>query len=404
MKIATSLVNASSPHVAARGISVCVIACSIVSGCSAVSQRAAGEAPPAIVGVLDVQPQTASIYRSYVAHINALYTVDVRSRVDGELLNFHFHDGQEVHRGDLLFTIDPAPYRLAVQSAEAQLSRAQSNLTEAQAQLEKAKKDVERYQPLVKIHAIPEENLIDAQAAEQVRDAQLRQSEADVAVQKAAVSQARLNLEHTHIYSPISGIVGDRRVSPGNLVSASNSMPLATISSMDPMLVSFAVGDAEYLKYFASRSGNASGPDGAHYKLLLADGSTYPETGRLMHVSRALNQKTDTLTIVLRFPNPHNVLRPGEYGKVSADLEHAPNAILVPVIAVQTIQGTQRVDLVDDSNKVVQRTITTSSRQGGNYVVSSGLKSGDRVIVEGQQKVEPGDVVKPHNVKLEAVS
>jgi membrane fusion protein (multidrug efflux system) len=237
-----------------------------------------------------------------------------------------------------------------------------------------------------------------------VQDAQLKQSRAAVEVQRAAVSQATLNLAHTRIYAPISGIIGDRRISPGNLVSASSPNPLATISSTDPMLVTFAVGDAEYLKYFASRNGKPSGPDAAQYKLLLADGSTYPLKGQFLHVSRALNEKTDTLTIVLRFANPHNLLRPGEYARVTADLEQTPNAILVPVVAVQTLQGTQSVLLVDSSNKVVQRTITTSSRQGENYVVNGGLKPGDRVIVEGQQKVAPGDTVKPNNVSLDTVS
>jgi membrane fusion protein (multidrug efflux system) len=376
-----------------------------ISGCSSGSQRPNAEhAAPSVVGVLKIQPRTASIYRTYVAHISALYTVDVRSRVDGELLNFHFRDGEMVHKGHLLFTIDPAPYRLALQSAQAQISKSESDVAESRAQLEKSKKDVQRYEPLVKIHAIPEENLTDAQAAAQVRDAQLKQSLAEVEVQRAAASQAELNLRHTRIYAPISGIIGDRRVSPGNLVSAGNTMPLATISSTDPMLVGFAVGDAEYLKYFASRTGKPSRPGSTHYKLLLADGSTYPFPGQFLYVSRELNQKTDTLTIVLRFPNPHNVLRPGEFAKVTADLEQAPDALLVPVVAVETIQGTQRVLMVDPSNKVVQRTITTSSRQGENYVVSGGLKPGDQVIVEGQQKVAPGDAVKPHYVSLDAVS
>lgn len=383
--------------------SACLLVAMLASGCSP-RRNTEKSTPPAVVGVIHIQPQTASVYSTYVAHIDALYTVDIRSRVDGELLNFHFRDGQEVQKGSLLFAIDEAPYRLALQAAEAQLSKSRSDLAQAQAQLEKAKKDVDRYVPLANIHAIPEEDLTDAQASAQVREAQLKQSQAEVAVQEVAVSQAELNLQHTRIYAPISGIVGDRRVSPGNLVSASNSGPMATISSTDPMLVSFAVGDAEYLKYFASRTGKTSAPDAAHYKLLLADGSAYPHPGQLMHVSRALNQKTDTLTIVLRFPNPHNVLRPGEYGKISADLEQTSSAILVPVIAVQSIQGTESVYLVDKNNKVVQRTITTSSRQGENYVVSSGLNTGERIIVEGQQKVAPGDIVKPHNVTLDAVS
>ncbi len=339
-----------------------------------------------------VEPRTVAIYRTYVARVRALYTVQIRSRVEGELTAFHFRDGEEIRKGRLLFSIDPAPYQIAVQSAQANLARATSNLAGSQAQLQKAQRDVDRYEPLAKIHAIPGQDLADARAAQQVRDAQLKQSQAEVEVQKAAVSQARLNLEHTRIYSPIDGVIGDRKVDPGNLVSASSTTPLATISSSNPILVSFAVGDAEYLRYFAARNGH-SRADGANYELLLADGSRFPFPGRFMHVSRALNQQTDTLTIVLRFPNPHHVLRPGEYARVRADLERQPNTLLVPVVAVQTIQGTESVLLVDRDNKVRQRTITTSSRQGENYVVSGGLNPGDRVIVEGQQKVRPGDKV-----------
>ena len=384
-----SKLNHSTP----AGLLVAVLCVGIsVSGCGGSQQSSNKEASVATVGVTTVEPRTVAIYRTYVARVRALYTVQIRSRVEGELTAFHFRDGEEIRKGRLLFSIDPAPYQIAVQSAQANLARAMSNLAGSQAQLQKAQRDVDRYEPLAKIHAIPGQDLADARAAQQVRDAQLKQSQAEVEVQKAAVSQARLNLAHTRIYSPIDGIIGDRKVDPGNLVSASSATPLATISSSEPMLVSFAVGDAEYLRYFAARNGH-SRADGARYELLLADGSRYPYPGRFTHVSRALNQQTDTLTVVLSFPNPHHVLRPGEYAQVRSDLERQPDTLLVPVVAVQTIQGTESVLLVDENDKVKQRTITTSSRQGENYVVSGGLKPGDRVIVQGQQKVRPGDKV-----------
>lgn len=380
-------------------LTVAALACIALSGCSSGSERPnAAEAPPAVVGVMAVEPQTASIYRKYVGRIQARYTVNIRPRVEGELVSYHFRSGQMVKKGKLLFAIDPTPYRLAVQAAEAQLSKSQSDLAESQAQLQKAHKDLERYQPLAKIHAIPEQNLADAEAAVQVRNAQLKQMEAEVQVQRAAVSQAKLNLRHTRIYSPITGVIGKRQVDPGNLVSATSATPLATVSSSDPMLVSFAVGDAEYLKYFVPQNGQPPHPGTVDYDLLLADGQKYSYPGKFMHVSRSINEQTDTLTIVLQFPNPHHVLRPGEYAQVLADLEQRPNTLMVPVVAVQTLQGTESVLLVDGKDKVVQRTITTSSRQGENYVVSGGLKPGDRVIVKGQQKVEPGDTVKPHVV------
>jgi RND family efflux transporter MFP subunit len=376
--------------------------CFGIAGCSSFSsqQPSAAAAPPAAVGALTIAPQTVSIFREYVARTQAVYTVKVRSRVTGELVGYDFQGGQAVHKGRLLFTIDPTPYRIAVASAQANLSKARSDVAEAQAQLDKADKDVQRYEPLAKIHAIPQQDLADAQAAEQVRRAQLKQSQAEVGVQQALVNEAQLNLEHTRIYSPIDGVIGEREVDPGNLVSATSTTPLATLSSSNPMLVSFAVSDAEYLRYFTPKKDRLVHPDAVKYQLLLADGTKYPHPGVFLHVSRALNEKTDTLSVVLRFPNPNHVLRPGEYAQVRADLEQAPDTLLVPVVAVQTIQGTESVLLVDSSDRVVQRTITTSSRQGANYVVTSGLKPGDRVIVQGQQKVQPGDKVKPHTAAL----
>lgn len=371
-----------------------------LAGCSVQPRNplSVAKAAPPVVGVMTVHPHTVSISRQYVARIRALYTVAVRSRVTGELLNYYFHPGQSVAKGKLLFRIDPAPYRIALATAKAGLSKAQSDLAGAKARLEKAKKDVDRFRPLAKIHAIPQQDLADALAAEQERGAQLKQSEAEVQLQRSLESQSKLNLAHTRIYSPISGTVGELKVDPGNLVNSSDKTPLTIVSSTDPMLVGFSVSDAEYLHFFAKAGNHSTQPRAARYKLLLANGVEYPEQGVFRHVGRALNEKTDTLKVVLGFPNRNNILRPGEYAQVRANLEQRPNTILVPVAAVHALQGIESVFVVDKGDKVVERTITTSSRQGEDYVVSSGLRPGDRVIVEGRQKVEPGDVVEPRNV------
>lgn len=373
----------------------------VLLGCTIQSRNppSVAKAAPAVVGVMVVRPHTVPISREYVARIRALYTVAVRSRVTGELTGYYFHPGQSVTKGMLLFRIDPAPYRIALASANASLSKAESDLAQSKARLEKAKKDVDRFRPLAKIHAIPQQDLADALAAEQERVAQLAQSKAGVQLQRSLVSQAKLNLSHTRIYSPISGTVGDLKVDPGNLVNAADNVPLTIVSSTDPMLVGFSVSDAEYLRYFAKGSGRHTGSSAAHaaqYELLLADGARYPGQGVFRHVGRALNEKTDTLKVVLGFRNPKGILRPGEYAQVRADLEERPKSILVPVVAVHALQGVESVLLVDKGNKVVERTVTTSARQGESYVVSSGLRPGDRVIVAGRQKVEPGDVVQPH--------
>lgn len=359
-------------------------------GCAKKSNGTASQ--PTVVGVTTVEPRTIPLFREYVARTDAFYTVGVRPRVSGELTSYNFTAGQAVEKGRLIFQIDPAPYQIAVQAAQAHVQRVYSDRAEAEAQLNKAKADVARYEPLAHIHAIPEEDLADARATQRVREAQLEQQNAEVQVQQASLDKARLELTYTNIYSPITGTIGQREVDPGNLVSSDEKTPLVTISTDDPVLVSFVVSDADYLRYFAPHSAKRR-TESTKYQLLLADGSSYPQAGKFHAISRALNQQTDTLTVVLLFPNPHHVLRPGEYAKVRTDLQKEPSALLVPVTAVQTLQGTKSVLLVSGSSKAVLRTVQTSERQGDNYIVSGGLKPGDRVIVQGQNKVTPGDAV-----------
>lgn len=370
-----------------------------LSGCGKKKSGEASSSDPAVVGVTTLETRRIPLFQEYVARTDAFYTVEVRPRVSGELVSYNFIAGQTVQKGRLIFQIDPAPYQIAVQAAQAHVQRVQSDLTEALAQLNKAKADVARYEPLAHIHAIPEEDLADALATEKVREAQVEQQNAEVQVQQAALNKARLELTYTKIYSPITGTIGQREVDPGNLVSSDEKTPLVTISTDNPVLVSFVVSDADYLRYFAPQSSVKRKPESTKYQLILADGSSYAQTGKFHAISRALNQQTDTLTVVLLFPNPYHILRPGEYAKVRTDLQEAPSALFVPVTAVKTLQGTKSVLLVNSSNKVVLRTIETSERQGENYIISGGLKAGDRVIVQGQNKVEPGD-----SVSVQAVS
>lgn len=365
----------------------------LVSGCSRNNSGTAANAKHSVISATVLQPQTIPLFRNYVARTAAFFSVDVRPRVSGELTGYNFEAGQEVRKGRLLFQIDPAPYQLAVQEAQAHLLRAQSDRAESLAQLNKAKADVARYEPLAKIHAIPEQDLADARATETVREAQLKQTEAEIQVQQSSVNQAKLKLAYTSIYSPLTGTIGQREVDPGNLVNADQQAPLATVSSDDPVLVTFAVSDAEYLQFFAPQPKAKHRADAIRYELLLANGERYRHPGAFRAISRALNQQTDTLTVVLVFPNPDHVLRPNQFAQVRADLQQQQDALLVPVTAVTTLQGTQSVLLVDHRSVVVQRTISTSARVGDSYVVSGGLQPGDRVIVEGGNKVQPGDVV-----------
>ena len=376
---------------ACKRLPLCILV--LAAGCSRNHSITTTKDRPSVVGVSTLQPRSVPLFRDYVARTAAFYSVDIRPRVSGELTGFNFQVGQAVRKGRLLFQIDPVPYRIAMQEARAHVLRAESDRAESLAQLNKAKADVARYEPLAKIHAIPEQDLADARATELVREAQLKQTEAEIQVQQSTVNQAQLKLSYTSIYSPLTGTIGQRNVDPGNLVNADQQTPLVTISSDDPVLVSFAVSDAEYLRFFAPQRGAKNRPQNITYDLLLANGEEYGHVGSFRAISRELNQQTDTLTVILMFPNPDHVLRPNEFAQVRADLQQQEKALLVPVTAVITLQGTQSVLLVDSQSRVVQRTISTSAREGDSYVVSGGLQPGDRVIVEGKDKVQPGDVV-----------
>lgn len=351
--------------------------------------------------MIKLAPRTVPLYREYVARTDAFYTVQLKPRLSGELVSFHFKEGQTVRKGQLLFQLDPVPYQIGLQAAQAHLQRAESDRAESQAQYNKSQADVARYEPLAKIHAIPEQDLADARAAEQVREAQRKQADADVLIQQAAVNKAQLDLAYTRINSPITGTIGQREVDPGNLVSPGDTTALATISSDDPVLVTFVVSDAEYLRYFAPRRKSSGSGALRQYHLILADGSTYGHPGSFHAISRALNQQTDTLGVVLLFPNPDHMLRPGEFARVRTNLQVQANSLLVPVTAVETLQGTRTVLLVDGGNHVVQRTISSAGRQGEDYIVTGGLQPGDRVIVQGQNKVTPGDKVTVQTVSAD---
>ncbi len=380
------------------GIVASVVTCLSFSGCHSGAHSGNSHRAIQIVGVLKLQSQSVPIFREYVGRTAANFRVDLRPQVTGYLNRYMFHEGQKVVKGDPLFQIDPTEYSVAVESAQATLAKAQSDIEQADAQRHKAREDIKRYAPLVKIHAIPQQEYDDAVAAEQVRAAQLAQTRAELKVAQAAVHEAKINLGYTIVRSPLTGIIGRRKIDPGNLVSPTQQTPLATVSSYDPMRVSFVVSDSDYLRYLSpSHQKYARNPANISYHLLLADGSTYPYPGHFHMIGRNLNAETGTLEVVLLFANPDALLRPGQFGRVRADVEERPDTILVPAGAVKELQGTKSV-LVVKNGKVRQRTVTTGEEYKNDLLVEKGLRPGDAVIVEGADKVQPGDKV---HIKLE---
>lgn len=345
----------------------------------------ASKAPAPAVVVAEVIQKTVPIYGDFVAQTEANSTVEIRARVEGVLEKVHFAEGDMVKKGQLLFEIDPRTYEAALKDAKGELAR-------AKAALEKAQKDVDRYVPLVKEDAVPQQDLDSAEAMQKV-------STASITIAEANVAKAELDLSYTKIYSPIDGIIGRLNVNVGNLVGRGENTLLATISSSDPIYVNFAISEVDYLR-IAKRYLGSDKPDGQQseedrFELILADNTVFPYKGKFGLVERGVDPRTGTLTVRTVFPNPDELLRPGQFGRIRVVLEERPNALLVPQRAVTEVQSAKAVLVVGPGNKVSQRTISASDRYENFWIVSEGLKAGERVIVEGIQKARPGMVVAP---------
>jgi membrane fusion protein (multidrug efflux system) len=282
-----------------------------------------------------------------------------------------------------LLVIDQRPYKTALQEAR-------GSLAQAQASLGKAQKDVERLHPLVAEDAAPKVDLDNAESAVQYGRASIDKA-------RAAIARAELDLKFTEIRSPITGIIGKADVTVGNLVSRDQTL-LTTVSSWDPMRVVFSISEADYLRRAQMfLEGNPFLPDqqAAPFELVTADDSVYPFRGQLSFVDRALNLTTGTLNVYVSFPNPNRLLRPGLFGRVRVVLEERPNALLVPQRAVQVMQGVPGVLVVGNDDVTALRNVTLGERYQDFFIVTEGLKPGERVVVEGLQRAVPGQKVRP---------
>jgi membrane fusion protein (multidrug efflux system) len=335
------------------------------------------------VVVSPVPSATVPLYREYVARTEARETVEIRSRVDGYLEKVLFTEGGRVKAGQLLFVIDQRPFKAALQEAR-------GSLAQAQASLSKAKRDVARLQPLVAEAAAPEVDLDNAESAVEFSLASIEKA-------KAAVAAAELNLKFSEIHAPISGIIGKQEVTAGNLVSRDRTL-LTSISSWDPMRTVFSISETDYLHLGQqARDDNPFIPrkDAAPFELIMADGALYPHRGSLSFLERALDPTTGTLNVYVSFPNPDRVLRPGLFGRVRVVVAAKPDTLLVPQKSVQVAQGVSSVLVVDKEDAVALRVVTLGERFRDFFIVTEGLKPGERVVVEGVQKAVPGRKVRP---------
>src|ERR1700682_1313378 len=389
-----------------------------ISGCGAPARSQNAAPPPPPVLVTEARTANVPIYSEYPAQTYARDFVDVRARVDGYIQQWLFRPGQEVHSGDTLYVLDKRPYEAALEQAKGNLAQseadldfaqkqvalqqAQANLGVAQANSVKAQQDVDRLTPLVQADAASKQELDAASAALGAGQAPVRANQANVdqsrlstrtqiastqgkvEALRGAVRTAQINLDYATIKAPISGLAGDTLVPVGGLVNATSAQPLTTIVPLDPIWVRFKVTETEYLLF--KKRGNLTR---SVLTLILADGSQFPQKGRVENTVNQVDPKTGTLELQARFPNPQHILLPGQFGKVRIETNLRNNVILVPQRAIQQLQSLQTILVVGADNKVQLYTITTSDRVGDALIVDQGLKPGDRVIVKASSACVP---------------
>ena len=363
-----------------------LIAGFLVATAVACSKKEAPPPPPEVL-VAEVVQKDVPIYIELVGSTLGSEDVEIRSRVEGYLVSINFTEGSLVRKGQLLYKIDPQPFLVAIDQAKA-------NLATAQAGLEKTNNDVARYKPLFEKQAVSKQELDNALSAQEAALAQ-------VDARKAAVAQAQLDLGYTNIASPVDGVIGTTQKKVGSLVGRGETV-LNTVSQLNPILFRCAIAEAEYLRLArrgADRDKSLEKKFGV--ELILADGTVFPHKGRLDAIERAVDPTTGTLTGQFRFPNPEDILRPGQYGKARLVTDVKEGAVLVPQLAVQEIQGLYSVMVVKPDATVEQRMVKAGERVGNLWIIDSGLKPGEKVIVEGLQKVKPGVKVAAKLVKTE---
>jgi membrane fusion protein, multidrug efflux system len=359
-----------------------LLVCACV-GCGQQPSSAQTTRKPPEVEVAPVVQKDVRIYGEWVATLDGYVNAQIQPQVTGYLIRQDYREGSFVHQGDVLFEIDPRPFQAVLDQAEAQLAQ-------AEAQLGNATINVNRDIPEAQVSAIPQSQL-DADKQTQLA------GKAAVEAGKAAVEQASLNLGFTKVRSLISGIAGIAQVQVGNLVSP--SAVLTAVSQVDPIKVYFPISGDDYLRMVGGAGSGTidllSARSSVPLQLILSNGSTYPHPGKFLFADRQVDQQTGTIRIAAAFPNPGNILRPGQYGRVRAATDVRKNALLIPQRAVTELQGSYQVAVVSPENKIEIRSVQVGPRDGTMWVINKGLTAGEQVVAEGTLKVRDGSVVTP---------
>lgn len=371
--------NLPKPH-----LTVCFVLGFCLSVCllAACKEKKTSASAAPEVEVVNVIVKDVPIVREWVGTTDGYVNAKINAQVQGYLIKQNYKEGSVVKKGQVLFEIDPRPFQAALEQAKGELAVAEGQLYTAKANLEKIR-------PLAAVNAVSKKDLDDAIGRE-------ASSRAAVQAGRAAVQKAQIDLSFTKITSPINGIAGIAKAQLGELVGKAGGPELTTVSTVDPIKVYVPLSEQEYMHYTREMEDKGKAyQEGNNLELTLADGKVFPHKGKVYFADRQVDEGTGTIKVATLFPNPGNVLRPGQFAKVRALMEVQRGALLVPQRAVNEIQGRYQVAVVGPDNRVDLRWVKVGERSGSLWVVTEGLKPGEQVIVEGLQKVKAGMVVSP---------
>jgi membrane fusion protein (multidrug efflux system) len=357
-----------------------------------------GPQGPVPVQVVTAVQQDVPVTGQWVANTDGYVNAQIQPQVSGYLIRQDYKEGSPVHKGQILFEIDPRPLQAVLDQALGQLGQSKAQLGQQQAQLELAGINVQRDTPLAQAHAIAQSQLDSEVKTQQADQAAVASAQASIASAQAQVETAQLNLSFTKVRSLIDGVAGQAAIQVGNLVNTSSV--LTSVSQLNPIKVYFYLSEQEYLTLSEQakargKSDLLSSGNTLPLKLTLTNGQVYPETGHIVFVDRSVSAQTGSIRIAAAFANPNNLLRPGQFGRISANTDILKGAILVPQRAITELQGMSQVIIVGPDNIAHVHTVQLGAQIGPNIIISSGLADGQTVITEGLDKIKDGMKVQP---------
>jgi membrane fusion protein (multidrug efflux system) len=369
-----------------------------IGACFAVLVGCAGKSappppPPPEVSVTSVKQEDIPIYGDWVATLDGFVNANIQSQVSGYLIRQTYREGSFVHKGDVLFEIDPRPFDAALAQAKGQVAQARGQLAQAQAQLALTQINVKRDTPLAAARAIAQSQLDNDTQGLAQNEAAIKSAEGTIQAAEAGVATAELNLGFTKVRSLVDGIAGLATTQIGNLVNTSTA--LTTVSQVDPIKVYFPISEQEYLRLAARAQPEDKSFNAVSLQLTLANGQIYAHPGHIIFTDRQVDRQTGTIRVVGAFSNPGNLLRPGQFARVRAETDLKHDALLVPQRAVSELQGRYQVAVVNPDHKISIKTVKVSDRVGSDWIIDSGLQPGEQVVSEGVSKVRDGSQVNP---------